>query len=388
MNRSRFDLGIYLLEGLNGLAAAFYFNYLFFFLKTQHGFTNFQNLLVCALNGFLYIFAAWAGGRFGQHRGYLNAIRLGLWIMIVSMMGGVFFTEVGPTILWMIGWTFGVCLTWANIEALICEKQLPSKLPRVIGIYNFIWAAGGAIAYFSGGAIAESLGWRSIYWIPAILFCLELLVVWRIAPEWERLSKVEVPSTHKEAPHPQGKLFLKMAWLANPLAYIAINAAIPLIPDLASRLGLSPRQAGFFCSIWFFSRMFTFAILAVWERWHYRFRYLILSYFGMLLCFAGMLLLSHLWLIVLVQIIFGWCLGLIYYSSLYYSMHASDTKGEHGGFHEAAIGAGIFGGPAIGAASVYFFPHVRGSGVMGVTGALLVGMIALIAIRYRTPRTA
>jgi MFS family permease len=174
-----------------------------------------------------------------------------------------------------------------------------------------------------------------------------------------------------------------MAWLANPFAYIAMNAAIPLIPGLANRLGLSPRQAGFFCSIWFFSRMISFAVLGKWERWHYRFDYLVMSYAGMLVCFAAMLLLNHLWLIVLAQVVFGWCVGLIYYSSLYYSMCGSSTKGEHGGVHEAAIGAGIFGGPAIGAASIYFVPQVHGSGIFGVTAALLIGLGGLFVMRTR-----
>ena len=101
----------------------------------------------------------------------------------------------------------------------------------------------------------------------------------------------------------------------------------------------------------------------------------------MLASFAAMLLLNNLWLIVLVQISFGWCVGLIYYSSLYYSMHVGETKGEHGGFHEAAIGAGIFGGPAIGAASLYLLPHVKGSSVYGVAAVLLIGLVGLIRIK-------
>src|SRR3954471_6929043 len=277
MNRARFNLGIFVLEGLNAISTSFYFNYLFFFLKSQFGFSSFQNLLVCALNGFLYMFAAYYGGRFGQKRGYLNALGLGLVIMLLAMIYGALSKSIPGVITAMILWTLGVCLTWPNLEALTCDHQESKKLPKVIGVYNVVWSGGGAIAYFSGGAIAEMFGWKSIYWIPATIFVVELMLVAILTPAWKRICVEceEKPFRRGDEHHPDGPKFLKMAWLANPFAYIAMKAAIPLIPDLANRLGLSAKQAGFFCSIWFFSRMTTFAILAVWQKWHYRLSYLL-----------------------------------------------------------------------------------------------------------------
>ena len=174
-----------------------------------------------------------------------------------------------------------------------------------------------------------------------------------------------------------------MAWIANPFAYIAINAVIPVFPTVAAKFQLSREAEGYFCSVWFFARMATFAVLAWWPGWHYRFRYLILAYIGMVACFAGVFLLVHLWAVIAVQIAFGWCLGLIYYSSLYYSMHVGETKGEHGGAHEAAIGAGIFGGPAIGATSLALFPQQEHSSVIGVALVLTIGFGTLIFVRRR-----
>jgi hypothetical protein len=92
---------------------------------------------------------------------------------------------------------------------------------------------------------------------------------------------------------------------------------------------------------------------------------------------------NHLWLLVGAQAVFGLCLALIYYSSLYYSMDVGETKGEHGGFHEAAIGAGIFGGPAVGAASLYFFPAYAAMNAWAVSGLLLGGLGWLLALRAR-----
>ena len=51
-----------------------------------------------------------------------------------------------------------------------------------------------------------------------------------------------------------------------------------------------------------------------------------------------------------------------------------------------AIGAGIFAGPAVGAASLQFLPHYSNTGVVAVTGLLLVGLAGLLYI-WRTHRT-
>ena len=85
------------------------------------------------------------------------------------------------------------------------------------------------------------------------------------------------------------------------------------------------------------------------------------------------------------QIFFGAAIGLIYYSSLFYSMDAGETKGEHGGIHEAAIGCGNCLGPAVGAASLQFFPQYAHNGAMAVSVLLLCGLGALLAI-WKTAR--
>jgi hypothetical protein len=73
----------------------------------------------------------------------------------------------------------------------------------------------------------------------------------------------------------------------------------------------------------------------------------------------------------------------IYYSSLFYSMDVGETKGEHGGLHEAAIGAGIFAGPAVGAASLQFLNGYPNAGAYAVSGLLVCGLGGLVWLRAR-----
>jgi hypothetical protein len=96
-----------------------------------------------------------------------------------------------------------------------------------------------------------------------------------------------------------------------------------------------------------------------------------------------MLLSRNIWVLALSQVIFGLAVGLIYYSSLFYSMDVGATKGEHGGIHEAAIGMGNATGPAMAAAALAFFPNLPGSGATADCILLLIGLGVLYRMRYR-----
>ena len=84
------------------------------------------------------------------------------------------------------------------------------------------------------------------------------------------------------------------------------------------------------------------------------------------------------------QIFFGLATGLIYYSSLFYSMDVGEASSEHGGLHEAFIGAGIFLGPATGAAALTFAPQSANASTWAVSGLLLIGLGGLLWLRRHT----
>ena len=178
----------------------------------------------------------------------------------------------------------------------------------------------------------------------------------------------------------RAQCFLRMSWLANPFGYIALNTLIATMPGVAGRLNLSTTLAGFSGSVWSFARLGAFYGLWHWEGWHYRFRWLLLSYIGLVLSFISILLAPNVAVLVGAQVVFGGALGLLYYSSLFYSMDLSDAKGEHGGIHEAVIGLGNFAGPALGAGALQFLPQYPGSSAVAVSVLLLGGLVGLAAI--------
>jgi predicted MFS family arabinose efflux permease len=393
MIQRQFKIGVFALEGSNSFATTYYFYYFYFFMQKQFGYGDKANLVLAALNGFVCMFAAWWGGRFAQRAGYFTALKLGFATMAVALLVGAQLETPMAHVAVMLITVAGMCLTWPTLEALVSEGERPDRLPQNIGIYNVVWAGTGALAYFTGGAMLDKLGLKSMFHVPAVMFVGQLAGTFWLQRA-ARFSSLPAPTAHAQVgggqlnPRPvaRAKAFLRMAWFANPFAYIAINTLIAVMPGVATRLGLSTTLAGFCGSVWCFARLGAFAALWVWPGWHYRFRWLLTSYLALIVSFAVMLTVPNLGVLVAAQLLFGVALGLVYYSSLYYSMDVGDTKGEHGGIHEAVIGVGNFAGPAVGAASLHFLSQSPNSGTVAVSALLLCGLAGLLTI-WRTTKT-
>lgn len=386
LNR-RLKRQVFLLEWLNIYAICFYFDFLFFFMRQEFGFGNRENLILAAVNGFFYVIASWYGGKFAQKHGYFLSLKIGFVMLAVSLGVGAMLDSVVAQVIILVAWTLGTCFTWPSLEALVSENEDRPGLARMIGIYNLTWASGAAVAYFTGGTLLQHLGPRSLFVLPAVLHSIQLVLCLRLESVARATAGSQPQHRHGDESHPHpvspqvAKAFLLMAWVANPFAYIAMNTVIPLLPDVAAKLHLSTQAAGFVGSVWKFARLAAFLILWRWEGWHYRFNWLIGSFVLMIAGFVFVLLSPTLATVVLAQIVFGLCVGLIYYSSLFYSMDVGETKGEHGGFHEALIGVGLFAGPALGAGSLWLLSDVPRAGIWGV-GTLLTAGLATLVVMY------
>lgn len=379
----------FVLEGLNALAGTYFGSYIFFLLRDRFGFGNLGNLSVSALGGFVYLFGAWQGGRFAQRFGYFTAMKAGFGGLAVCLALGVLVPTLPAALLVYVGYMAAACFTWPALEALVSDGVGDGLLPKNIGIYNVVWSAASAAVYFVGGTLYETLGHDSIFWLPALVhggLCLMVLRLGkRLVHTTSRVPSAAAPQYSLEpselARSVSPQTFLRMVWLAIPFSYIGITTVIAIIPVLATTLGLSTSQAGLFCSIWMFVRLGTFLVLWQWTGWHYRFRWLVGAFVGMTAGYSLLLLSTNLGLLVGAQVIFGVSVGLIYYSSLFYSMDIGETKGEHGGLHESMIGAGMCLGPAVGALSLCLAPGLPSAGAYTVTGLLACGLVGLIGLR-------
>ncbi len=388
----------FVLEAVNSMATAYYFNYLFFYMRDHFGFGNRNNLMLTATHGCIYMFSAWNAGRFAHRHGYHFSLRLGFSGMAVALFAaalipralgyshGALAAQVGCLVLW----TVSMCLTWPTLQALLSRGQPPSGMPRTAGIYNMVWACGAATANLSGGALVQHFGGETLFWLPAGLHVIQVLLLAWVAKTGAAEDTPSIASRGIETvpplnPRPiaRARTFLYLAWLANPFAYMAINGVLPVMPKLAANLKLDDAQAGLVGSVWFWVRLGAFVWFFLWPGWHYRFRWLLSAFIALAVSFTLMLLSPHVWLLIVTEVIFGLAVGLIYYSSLFYSMDVGESTGKRGGIHEAAIGLGVFTGPAIGVSALSLLPRVPNAGIWAISGALLLGLVPFCLIKKR-----
>ncbi|MCS7089645.1 MAG: MFS transporter [Verrucomicrobiota bacterium] len=387
MHTNRFRY--YLLTALNSFGTTLFFYYFYFFTQRELGFDNRSNLWLAALQGAVYAMASWRAGRIAERLGYERSLCLGLILLGACLVSGLVVCRPFLHVWILVGATLGVCFTWPALEALVNHGENRVGIQRNVGLYNVVWAGTGAVAYFAGGVLLESLGMRALYLLPLGIVGLELALVANVAlrPNGRTgADPSEFSPLHTALLPCPGRTLLRMAWLANPFAYMAIQTLVALMPAIATRLGLSTASAGVCGSLWCFSRLGAFALLCVWAGWHYRARWLIAAYGTMSLSFVCILLTSALEVLVIAQLFFGAALGLIYYSSLFYSMDVSQAKATHGGIHEAAIGLGNLLGPLVGAIGLHLAPSRPELSAIAVTILLAAGGLALITQMRLTPR--
>ena len=383
----RFKITCFTIQGASSFAISFYFYYLYFLMQHWFGFGDKQNLALAAGLGLVYVFASWQAGRFAQRCGYFTALKTGFGIMLLASAVGSQLHSAAGLILASIALSIGQCCLWPAIEAVVSEGEDAAGLPAAIGTYNVVWAGTNALALFTGGTLVERFGFQSIFYIPFVILLGQLALTFWLEQHATEMAQAAAaqpavvlpPDPHRPSPA-KTLAFRRMALLSNPFAYIAINTLIAVLPGIAVKFQLTPMQAGFACSLWGFARLATFFALWFWTDWHYRFRWLVTAFALLIVSFAVMLAAPSLAVVLGAQIVFGLAIGLIYYSSLFYSMDTSETKGEHGGIHEAAIGVGNMIGPSVGALSLQWAPQYANSSAMAVSVLLLFGLGGLVAI--------
>ena len=404
--RLQLRTGYFTLEAMNGLATSFFIYYIFFFTEQQFHFTKADNLLLTSFYGFTYMAAAASAGRLAQRLGRFRLLRMGFAGMMVSLLVGaaapkVFgYTTVTVAIEFavLIVWTVSTSTGWPTLQGLLSREASSGEYPRIVGIYNLIWAGTSGVAFLTGGSLfgfskggdASKLG--TVFLLPVVIHIVQLVLLGRLE---RRAGDVDAAvSSSASVPRSQATSgnveratrFVRLALIANPFAYVAVYGFAPVIPQLARRFEMSDALAGVVFSVWFWSRLGAFYCFWQWPGWHYRFRWLLTAFIATIGCFFVMLLSPFVWMVVAAEFIFGLAIGLIYYSSLFYSMDAGASGTKKGGFHEAAIGLGIGAGPLVGFVALRVFPGNSNAGTWNIGGALAVGLVLFLASRLRWPR--
>jgi MFS family permease len=371
------------------------------------GATPSQRLGISALWGFEYIFISLLAGKISEKWGpRKTAIVMTACCVIAACVA---LLAVAYPYLWMVPlvmapFNFTCSTIWPSIESGVTRSPGKWPLSSRIAMFNLAWGSAGFAAIFTHGLLAK-LSPTAIFIAPAIACSLACMILAIYAVPASMIGAHNVPDSSKgehelddPAVRRRAQMLLKMAWIGNALAYTAIYVLLPVMTQLMREAGVSDLGlAGILGAVWPAVRFITFAFAGKWTGWHYKIAWQVGPLIGLAVSLAGMLLvpvfgsslpIPGLAVLLILQVLFGFCAAMLYSASLYYAMHVSSGHGGHAAFHEAVIGAGTMAGPLIGAvASAGKLDHTAFARIAIAVAVLLsVGIATILLMPLFKPR--
>ena len=117
--------------------------------------------------------------RFGRR----PVLMAGLVLYALAGLAAAFAPDVHSLIVARLLQALGGCAGLVIGRAIVRDTALPQEAARRMAMMNLMVAIGPGAAPIVGGALASSLGWRSIFFALALLGIVNLLFSWRLLPE-------------------------------------------------------------------------------------------------------------------------------------------------------------------------------------------------------------
>lgn len=246
---------------------------------------------------------------------------------------------------------------WPPFEAWISELNDGRPLEKRVRMFNLAWACGVMIGYATSGYVYELSYVIPFYFAGIGSFFAATVVTFQLKPV-KQLAPVEKPiQDENNKPDVQSRLairFLYVSWVAIFFTWITLGVLRYIFPKLISELQMKPSVFGLLMLVWAGTQFVLFFILGATKRWHYKFSLLLV--FQLLGCLAFVIIyLTNspiLWAIAFM--LFGIQTGMIYFSSIYYSLHGHADPGNKSGWHESILSSGGFIGPFVAGALAYY----------------------------------
>ncbi len=300
----------------------------------------------------VYIAAAGIMGRLSDRVPRITLARLGTVVIFAALLIMALSPGVAGLFAGMPLAAVGLAMFWPALQAAVADADDAGRLGGNLGLFNVSWSVGKGSGFLFGGAILEHMGFNALFSTSMILIVSVALFLRGAPRSLETDAAVPVPEleTGEERLRAAGRrrVFLFMAWIANGTAFGVAATLNYHYPGFLDPLNLGSSLFGGFLGLIYFSQTATFLVLMRTNAWHYRLRPL-LSLCVVLA--ASMFLLTALdrpGLILTLAPVIGAAMGLAYYSSIYYSLHAAASRGRNTGLHEAIIGSGALLLPLLG----------------------------------------
>jgi len=233
---------------------------------------------------------------------------------------------------------------WPLIEGAMCDKQNMVQKKRAISIFNFSWVFGLIIGPSIAGVLYSYDKmlplWVGMATISTVFIMLLIPKSLEIS-NWKMLQEkdLEAPATLP--------LFIKLGVCLNLISYLFIGSFRSVLVEFTVPLGLSATQYGVIqatLNIGLLTFMFCLMKFHFWQFSKKGILVAIALMFSLITAFAFS---SEYYTLVLISFLIGAPVALFYFSSLFYGMLGAKSGSDHGGHHEAMIGAGQSLGPLI-----------------------------------------
>lgn len=316
--------------------------------------------LLPAVWSIVYIIAAIRMGHLSDRVPRLRLSAAGAAIVVIAMIVLALARQILGIHLGLAILAAGLAMFWPSLQAALAEADPPGRLQHNLGKFNLSWSSGKGIGFAVGGVLYAAHGFGLVAGLSASL-ALAVAILLGTTPASRagaaRTGAGPAPSSLPDMPRGlpspavvagTSAAFLAAAWLANGVAY-GINATLTYhFPKYLEAQGSRAAHFGIFLGLVCLSQTVAFAVLARVTSWRFRRAPLYAMHLLLALVLLLLPILRMPVLHLLLAPFIGASLGLAYYSSIFYSLHATARPGRNTGRHEAIIGSGVLIVPPLG----------------------------------------
>lgn len=229
---------------------------------------------------------------------------------------------------------------WPVLGAWAGEGADGEELLDDLGKFNIAFSLGMTVGPFITGWL---MGVGMLAAVGFTLFGVLGIIVF--------VLRVKEPTGQAQEEQPQpGTLppFVLIGWIANFANFTAVGIVRILFPKMALELGISSFGIGTLFGLFYLAWLVTFIIMRLYPGWQYNAGPLYILQ-GVGIC--GFALLWKAWGplgLALGLVLFGVCVAMTYYSSLFYCQDGQPDRGRKTGYHELFLGSGMLMGPFVG----------------------------------------
>ncbi len=328
--------------------------------------------VIPGLYAIAYMASASCSGRLSDRVPRLRLARIAALTAVAAVLG----VAAAPTLpflfaaLPVLGAALG--FFWSPLQAALSDRVGTRDLPRALAAFNVSWTTGKGAGLVLGGVLTAAFSARAVLLLAA-------------APLF--LTAVLLPRDGADRRHPDGAagaasgagpvpdVVLRLAWMANALAYGLVGTVNMHAPRLFLAQGAGPAEFGMLLGAVFGVQTLVFAF----ARHRHVGRGMLAVSLACGLGALALLLGLHGPARGLAAVPFGVATGLAYHASLRASLDRPHGRGRAAGWHETLLGAGsttvpLLGGWAVAGSGALEAPFV-------VAALLLLAGLGVVAAR-------